>query len=238
MDNSTNSISFLNFMTFGTWSASDVISLVSSTSGLFDAFLALDVQTRHADEYFKMIERTMEKAYKYMDHPMYHELYHLWREYLHMWRREKIGMPILPPFLFPFQFEQIHPEATVSSYQIFEDIDSYVSDEERLQVKKIHIASPGSFSFTGSGEIIREIRELIKDFWYRNKQEKVKGELEIIEKYLNIRRQNEELNLPPPTRRRDFKLVKVIQEKLRALRRLEDNGKLRSIPENIDIENE
>ncbi len=46
-----------------------------------------------------------------------------------------------------------------------------------LVVKRIQIASPGGISLQGLGEPIRELRELIKDFWYRNRQERAMGDI-------------------------------------------------------------
>lgn len=36
------------------------------------------------------------------------------------------------------------------------------------------------FSFRGIGEPIRQLRELLKDLWYRNKHEKEQGEIELL----------------------------------------------------------
>jgi hypothetical protein len=59
--------------------------------------------------------------------------------------------------------------------------------ESVLRVTSIKMSSPGSISLSGLGEPLRELRELIKDLWYRNKQEKRRGELEleILQTHLN-----------------------------------------------------
>ncbi len=235
MDNSETKTRFIAFRTQGDWGASDVLTLVSSAAEIYDAFLAVEVQRRREEEHFKAMERSMEWMHKYMDHPMHHDFYHMWRDYIQMWRKERIVIPYPPPFPFPFAHEII--EKPSIAFDIYADIESYTTSENRLRVRRIQIASPGTFSFSGSGEIIREIRELIKDLWYRNKQEKTKGELDIIDKYLTMRRENSDINLPPP-RSADKKLVKVVQEKIHSLRSLEEEGKLLSVPENIESEKE
>jgi len=238
MNESSAARASLSFSTEGVWSAADVLTLVGSTAAVFDAFLATTIVRRREEQYFEILDLTMRRAYEYMDHPIYHELYHLWREYFDMCRKEERLLPLTPPFPFPYPMSQVRPEETISSYQVFQEIDSFARDEDRLQVRRINVASPGEFSFSGSGEIVREIRELIKDIWYRNKQERVRGELEIIEKYLSIRRENSDLQLPPLTGKVDMRLVKVVQEKVHALRRLEDGGKLRCIAEHMETEEE
>jgi hypothetical protein len=63
-----------------------------------------------------------------------------------------------------------------------------------LRIKRIEIASPGGFTLAGLGEPIREVREFIKDIWYRNRQEREKGDLEILKQKLELVGQG---NLPP-----------------------------------------
>jgi hypothetical protein len=51
--------------------------------------------------------------------------------------------------------------------------------ESRLQLHRIAISSPGIISFAGLGEPLKQLRELIKDIWYRNRQERRIGEIEV-----------------------------------------------------------
>jgi len=48
------------------------------------------------------------------------------------------------------------------------------------------MASPGGFSFSGLGEPLRQLRELIKDLWYRNRQERQRGELQILRDKIQV----------------------------------------------------
>ncbi|MFA7335698.1 MAG: hypothetical protein WC028_02850 [Candidatus Obscuribacterales bacterium] len=44
----------------------------------------------------------------------------------------------------------------------------------------------GNFSFAGLAEVVKEFREVLKDLWYRNNQEKTLGELEIADKWMAL----------------------------------------------------
>lgn len=87
----------------------------------------------------------------------------------------------------------------------------------------------------GIGEILKEIREMVKDLWYRNKQEKTKGELEIIKRYLGICRENEEINVPMPKylQKRNI-LIDETYKNIKQLKELESQIKLANVGENID----
>jgi hypothetical protein len=230
--------SCLCFRTQGEWTATDVVALMSGVSGIYDAFLSVGIQRRREDEQFRRMERSLERFHKHMDHPMCEEFYMMWLDYMRMWRKERVFMPYPPPFLFPTPFPQQPYEQEPSAFDIFSEIESFVPSEKRLRIRRIEMASPGSFNLSGSGEIVREIRELIKDLWFRNRQEKAKGELDIIDKYLTMRRENSDLNLPPPAGIGNRKLVKTVQERIHLLRWLERDGKLLSVPEHIEAEKE
>jgi hypothetical protein len=60
-----------------------------------------------------------------------------------------------------------------------------IKNEDSLNIKRIRMESPGDIVIEGGG-IIRELRELIKDKTYRNEQEKELGQLNILEKKLEI----------------------------------------------------
>lgn len=227
----------LCFRTQGEWAATDVVTLVSGASGIYDAFLAVNIQRRREDEQIRRIEHSMELLHKSMDHPIYHEFYHMWRDYIRMLRKDHMFMPYPLPFPFPMPFPHYLFEPGTTAFEIFSEIESFAAVEDRLRIRRIQMASPGSFNLSGSGEIIREIRELIKDLWYRNRQEKTKGELDIIDKYFKMRRENSDLTFPPPSSGNQ-KLIKTVQELIHSLRWLERDGKLLSVPEHIEEEQE
>ena len=100
-----------------------------------------------------------------------------------------------PPILQGFTgFEDPLP----TDEEIVRNVNRYSSHDDALHVHKIHIASPGGFSFKGIGEIIEEIRELIRDVWYRNRQQRVSGDLDLLDKYLKMRRKHPDADLPLP----------------------------------------
>jgi hypothetical protein len=76
---------------------------------------------------------------------------------------------------------------------------------------------------------------MVKDLWYRNKQEKAKGELEIIKRYLDICRENENTNVPLPKylQKRNI-LIDETYKNIKQLKELESQNKLEDISENID----
>jgi len=69
---------------------------------------------------------------------------------------------------------------------LLEHDDQFVRAGSELSVHRIEIASPGGFSFAGLGEPIAQLRELIKDLWYRNRQESERGELEILKQTIAL----------------------------------------------------
>jgi hypothetical protein len=64
--------------------------------------------------------------------------------------------------------------------------EEYIAASSVLQIQKIEIASPGGFTLAGLGEPLREIRELIKDLCYRNRQEREKGDLDILKRKIEL----------------------------------------------------
>jgi hypothetical protein len=122
-----------------------------------------------------------------------------------------------------------------SIIDIYRSLDGHVAEDERLRIYKIKIASPGGFSFTGVGEIIGEIRQLIKDLWFRNKHEKRQGELALLAQYLTIRRDHPDVNMPPTMLQLpDPNLTLTLQQNVENIKQLERANKLESVPENIN----
>jgi|SRR2546425_1429526 len=66
---------------------------------------------------------------------------------------------------------------------------------QTLRIRYITIASPGAIALDGLGEPLEQVRELIKDLWYRNKSERQmaelqrrKAQLEVLEEEIQILR--------------------------------------------------
>jgi len=139
-----------------------------------------------------------------------------------------VGLPL------PFSFREVS-EDVPDLIEIYENIDLYRDRYNNLRIHKIQISSPGFFSFDGLGDIVREIREMIKDIAWRNRQEKTIGQLEIISKYLKMGKKYPDVHIPVPRYLKNEKyLVDAVNGNINNLKRLEDKGLLLPIAENID----
>ncbi|MGE0266605.1 MAG: hypothetical protein AB7V06_28280 [Candidatus Obscuribacterales bacterium] len=226
-DDDQDQPSTITFLTDGTWTTHDLQLLAASVSQIYDARLATLLWTRRLIDDVENRRRLLKKAFrdpkKRMPAPFFHEWYEVWTELL-----EKGELPVLPLGApFPFVIQSDFP----TPVQIYQALDLYADTSERCIILRAQMSSPGGFSFTGLGEIVKEFRELVKDLSYRNSQEKRKGELEIkklevdlADKYLGLR---EHLTS-------SHGLTTTVEQGLRGLIELERNGKLRPISEHID----
>jgi hypothetical protein len=180
------------------------------------------------DEYVRYVEELVEKLGPEMG-PFFYEWFHFWR------RRRLKSLPapyalLAPPFALGLGGASVPPVS-----DLLGDLESYAQPSERVVIDRIRISSPGGISFSGLGDVIREIRELVKDLWFRNKQERALGELDIIEKYLGIRERAAESDLVlPPLPSGHRPVAKQILEGINGWRRLEGDGKLEHVGEHID----
>jgi hypothetical protein len=69
---------------------------------------------------------------------------------------------------------------------LLEHSEEVIAPSEQLFIRRIEMASPGGFAFHGLGEPLTQLRELIKDLWYRNRQERQRGELQILREKLEL----------------------------------------------------
>jgi len=183
----------IGFRTKNDWNARDLFDLLSASSKIYNVFEAIDAysgfRTHSIDFYEEQFEKYEVALSKTPKGQQYIELYKNW---LQVFRRHLsdpslefplgLQIPPLPPIGVNFQ-TRIFPE---SISQIYHGL----SDEPvagNLRIYRIKMASPGVISLSGFGDVIKEVREFIKDVWYRNKQEKTKGQLELIEQYLKMR---------------------------------------------------
>lgn len=232
-------IDYIGFRTDMTLTADDLVSLSSSVSTIYNVFLSYSVRLKHERLYYKNLEKNIEKQFhlyeRFIDHPIHYDMFKYWRRYLKEWAHRRGPIPP-PPLPFPFQQQQFDIKIP-SEEEIFEKIRRYSSENDRLRVHKIRVSSPGGFSFSGIGEIVKELRELIKDVWYRNKQEKTMGQLEIIDKCLSMKRDHYDDNIPSFYSIPDgSKLAEVVDAEIEKLKRLESERKLRSVPEYLDYD--
>jgi len=126
----------------------------------------------------------------------------MWREidregpgiemFMYEWRRalRRLG-PMGTAGLIGFPFAPTSPisdtrASTLELEYCKSNPHEFINSRNKLMIHRIEMASPGGFSLKGLGEPVREIREFIKDFWYRNRQEKERGELELVKAKLDL----------------------------------------------------
>jgi hypothetical protein len=226
---------YISFWTEQAWTTEDIVTLTGSVGSVYDALLAVRLRDRLAQRqiaqsegYYRALLRSWEK---YVDHPFMHEWIHLWERAL------RKGIPPFLPSPLPLPGQQpwggyYQPQFLTGS-EILRSLRTYAEESDRCRLHAARFASPGGFSFTGIGEIVREFRELIKDVWYRNRQEKELGRLEIIEKCLRLRRDYQNDFVAPPTAPEPT-LVETIDSAVSRIERMERDGKLLPVAENMD----
>ncbi len=148
----------------------------------------------------------------------------LFYEWMRLWRH--LG-PSAIPFSFPFASFAGGPQAEDATRTTVLELDYYLSHPGEymsasydLMIQKIVMESPGGFSLRGIGEPLRQLRELIKDLWYRNRQERERGDLDIIQQKIRLLTQSS--LSPQPVQILAVAVLDDIQE----LERLIENGKL------------
>lgn len=226
----------LGFRTAGDWTVQDLESFARAVRTIYDVLLTL------------RISRELERArYEYgLDHlremeesapdPFTHELFHAWRRALKRWSGRSSMVPLLlSPFGMPLSSVGL-PNLPCDE-DLFESLDLYAANEDRLQLRRVAMSSPGGFNFEGLGELVEQFRELIRDIWFRNRQERTEGDLRIIAKVLELRDTypNDEIRMPGHIVKRRYLIVKTA-ESLRELKDLEEQRKLQAPAENLDYE--
>ena len=86
----------------------------------------------------------------------------------------------------PFGSPSTQQEAEIEIEHLFTRPEKLFPASHELRIQRIEMASPGGFSLKGMGEPIQQLRELIKDLCYRNRQEKEQGDLQILKEKLEI----------------------------------------------------
>jgi hypothetical protein len=144
-------------------------------------------------------------------------LFHEWRE---MWRHLGPGAYPLGPI---GGYAQIEGFALISAPELayyLSHTGAYVSDADELMIRKVEMASPGGFSLEGLGEAIEQVRELVKDLCYRNRQERERGDLELLERHVALVAKN---SLPPP---QVHIIAILLADDAGTLKKLIEDGKL------------
>lgn len=206
----------------GSWTAYELSGALQGLDVTYSTFLLARHLAIAANQRKQRLGEEYERYLHLLERegPHFDMLIHEWLRFM-----RRVG-PMGTPFMFPFGPMPGHtPESSPQSIAV--EIDYYQSrpDEfmlaaHELVVDNIQMASPGGFSLRGLGEPIREIREFIKDLWYRNRQERERGELDILKEKLALITQN---NLAPAT----IQILAVtIADGNQDLKALLENGKL------------
>jgi hypothetical protein len=126
-----------------------------------------------------------------------------WEMLVHEWGRivrRYASLGVVPPL--PFWLPGMTPQAETQPdaaadtemQRLLAHPEDIIPPSGDLEIQKIEMASPGGFTLRGLGEPIKQLRELIKDLWYRNRQERERGDLELVRQRLEI---CSEYGLPP-----------------------------------------
>jgi len=226
----------VGFKTQGDWTARDLEDFAAGLGAIYDALLTIRIKRGFDETSLELARRSLRDLEEFAPGPFAHELLYTWRRALEAWERRGIAPPFLPAgYGFPFT---IGPSAQAPTDQaVFEHLDVYASDEQRLRLRRAQMSSPGGFNFEGLGDIIEQLRELIKDLWYRNRQDRIEGDLKIIERILTLQEGHPDANiqLPRSVEKRLY-LIEKTADGVAKLKRLEAVRKLLPPPENLDYE--
>ena len=199
-----NDKNLLSFKLDGDWLLCDFEKFLGSISNLHNIIYKIDITIINilAKYYsFKYLKNEVAAAYEMKSNKdwLTPELYYKNREVL----LEKVS-DFISEFQLPDEKENIFDKflEEESEEDILEYLDwceknemiinppnkmllNYITDKNseilrdyQLRIRRMHMSSPGDIQVDG-GSLVKEVRELIKDFSYRNKQEKEKGECEI-----------------------------------------------------------
>jgi len=180
----------IEFLTGESWTAYELAAALQALDGTYSTFLLarhLAILSNQRNQKFaEEYERYLQVLER--EGPHFDMLVHEWLRFVH-----RVG-PRGAPFMFPFGAMPGGTSSTESSAQTLAmEMDYYLSHPDEfmpppheLVIENIQMASPGSFNLRGLGEPLREIREFIKDIWYRNRQEQELGELQLLKKRLAL----------------------------------------------------
>jgi hypothetical protein len=228
----------IGFRTSNDWNVSDLSDLLSACSQAYNVFNALDMFRTHNKQPLVLYQSIIEIIQPYISDSeegrLYLQLYKQWLEVYQKYYEkgllsslEVLEHPPLPPpnIILDFSF---------SSYSLG-SLYSHGQQFSSLRIHRIKMESPGGISFAGIADVMRELREFFKDIWYRNKQEKTKGQLEIIEKYISILIDFDKLNDNQKQLAADLPLLcRTLDESVSKIQQLESRKLLADVPENIN----
>lgn len=178
----------IDFRTSEDWLASDLASVLDSLDQMYNVIaLARHLGLMEKENLARSLSDAEENWFRFQKMgPELDMLLHEWTRYLR--RAGPEAVRFFPGLLPNVQTSQVSSISNIDQEYGFylKDPSTFLSQINRLSIKRIKMASPGGFSLKGMGEPIKQLRELIKDLCYRNQQERQMGELELLKKKLGI----------------------------------------------------
>ncbi len=164
----------LTFPTNGVWFSADLRRFVEAVEEVYGAFrVARTYALRRSERY----ERSL-----------YPELDLLEEEFFR--RRKPLPPSEARRVRSLLDYLRRFPDAaTLGGYYgwVATNID-FLDEQGRLRLARARMASPGDISFEGSGEVVEQVREFVKDVRGRNKQERDMAEVAIERERVRLRR--------------------------------------------------
>lgn len=146
----------------GKWLLSEIEDLLRSIKDLYLIFFAIDEMKQ---EYIEFKEKFDKLSPHYIE-----DFFLLFPERFQKW-----------PFQFPFYND-------LQSERIMKAIINrtwYIPLENQILLESFKFSSPGDFVIS-AGPVLEQIRELIKDLSYRNRQEQQLGEIKLLNEYVKL----------------------------------------------------
>ncbi len=217
----------IEFETSGVWPASSFCAFVNAIERSYRTLVLVGHISRSASEErerFLMRQEEMWHDFRRLS-PQHFEEWEMMAERMYkMWRHSGRRMPPMFPWMpaGAMPWAETTPSETGGTdvRWLLTRLDEMIPASEDLFIHRIEMASPGGVSFKGLGEPLHQLRELVKDLWYRNRQEKERGELEILKEKIELFSNH---GLPA---QQVFVLAITMSEDLQNIRELIESGNL------------
>jgi hypothetical protein len=225
---SPNSIAF---RTRGTWNADELSRFLTAVDEIYAAFLTVYLARQSQPNY-------EEQKARFFEH---------WMEWFYAEAERRYAAGRVDPYGVRFSTPSpasFYPPTDQESRYIAFVYDNIrtLAPHDRLVVEAVRMGSDDFSFLMGLGEPIAQLREFIKDLFYRNRQERERGDMEIEQQKelhrLEVARQHLQLHrdygdlLSGPAGRVVLDTLEAASE----VERLELEGKLVNVADNVDPE--
>lgn len=224
---------YIQFKTKSKWNVEELNKFLSSISEIYNILFALDLEKRLLIEKIENQKYTLKKqrdSYNninseyLIEMDKYIKILDVDLELVH-----KNIFPESTYFSYDRKFFKQFGSKNLEAKEIIRDIDDYLTNDEKLQIRCIVMKSPGSLVLYGLGYLIKQIRELICEVIYY-KENKRRKQLENLKLQIEVVRDSIKLKNKNP----DEELVRIVNMNVSNVLELESNAKLENIKENID----